>query len=70
MDVTWLTYEVVGDGAHRVVLPDGEADEEVAPDPDDEHDQVDHDQDPLERSRLHVRQDHVHVATTQTSWEF
>ncbi len=60
-DMERLTYEVVGDGPHAVVAPHGEADEEVAGDADDEHDEVDADEQPLGRRRLHVVDDHVHV---------
>ena len=56
-----LTYEVVGDGSHTVVLPHGEAHQEVPADSHDENDEVDDDEDPLRRGRFHVTHDHVDV---------
>ena len=56
-----LTYEVVGDGSHTVVLPYGEAHQEVPADSDDEDDEIDDDEDPLGRGRFHVTHDHVDV---------
>ena len=56
-----LTYEVVGDGSHTVVLPHSEAHQEVPADSYDEDNEVDDDEDPLGRGRLHVTHDHVDV---------
>ena len=56
-----LTYEVVGDGSHTVVLPYSEAHQEVPADSYDEDDEVDDDEDPLGRGRFHVTHDHVNV---------
>ena len=44
-----------------MVLPDGEAHEEVPADPHDEDDEVDDDEDPLGRGGFHVVHDHVDV---------
>ena len=56
-----LTNEVVGDCAHRVISPDGEADEKVADQTNQEHQEVGDDEKTLEQRRRDVVDDHVQV---------
>ena len=56
-----LTNKVVGDCAHRMVPPDGEADEKVADQTNQEHQEVGDDEKTLEQRRRDVVDDHVQV---------